>query len=358
MGPEGCLEGPAPAPGYLHRNIVSLKGDRLERCYIVTTTPSIMKSSHLLVLGILTAATVPLAVRADSDSTAVAISARASADYTRPQLPNGSFQPETFAFGKGGVWAGAAKDPTIDKVDFLQVARTIAIPLAHQSYVSSKDPKATKLLIMVYWGTTHAPENAINSVASQNLQLATNAALSANHAEIARFNPSDACAPLQVASSGTSYAIRSPDQIDPDNAMTGAMAAVTAENHTRELADARNASMLGYDAAWDQAVAYKGTPLEFRRKELVDELEQDRYFVVLMAYDFQMMWKDKKPKLLWEARYSIRDRGNDFEKQLAGMTEEASKYFGQNSGGLIRKELPVGRVDIGEQRILAYGSQK
>jgi hypothetical protein len=166
-------------------------------------------------------------------------------------------------------------------------------------------------------------------------------------------------APSQMAqSSTTSYAIRSPGQLDADNAITGAMAAVSAEDRAREQADARNASMLGYDAAWDEAVRYKGTPLDFRRKELADELEEGRYFVVLMAYDFRLMWKEKKAKLLWETRFSIRNRGNDFEKQLSAMSREASKFFGQNSGGLVRRALPVGHVEIGEQKVLDYVGQK
>jgi hypothetical protein len=304
-------------------------------------------------IGALIAA--PLAALGDGDVAAVAISSRSSPGYVRVQLPNGTFQTETFAFGKGGVWEGAAKDATIDKVDFMEVARTIAVPLAAQSYVSNRDPRATKLLIMVYWGTTHAPEHSTNSIASQNLQIANAAALAANTQQVVHFNPADSMAPPTMAqSAATGYAIRSPEQIDMDNAMTGAMAAVSAENHAREQADARNASMLGYDSAWDEAVRYKGTPLDFRRKELADELEESRYFVVLMAYDFQMMWKEKKAKLLWETRYSIRNRGNDFENQLAAMSGEASKYFGQDSGGLVRKALPVGHVDIGEQKILDY----
>ncbi len=304
-------------------------------------------------LGALVA--LPLAAFGDGDAAAVAISSRASPDYVRPQQQNGTYQAETFAFGKGGVWEGAAKDETLDKVDFMEVARTIAVPLAAQGYVSSRDPKATRLLIMIYWGSTHAPEHSTNSIASQNLQIASAAAMAANNAQVAHFNPADSMAPPTMAqSAATGYAIRSPEQIDMDNAMTGAMAAVSAEEHARELTDARNASMLGYDTAWDEAVRYKGTPLDFRRKELADELEESRYFVVLMAYDFQMMWKEKKPKLLWETRYSIRNRGNDFEKQLAAMSGEASKYFGQDSGGLVRKALPMGRVDIGEQKVLDY----
>jgi hypothetical protein len=37
------------------------------------------------------------------------------------------------------------------------VAQTIAVPLASQNYVPAKDPKSTRLMIMVYWGTTIAP---------------------------------------------------------------------------------------------------------------------------------------------------------------------------------------------------------
>jgi hypothetical protein len=319
----------------------------------------VMKHTLRFIVGGAVAIAAPLAAFGDSDTAAVAISARTSPDYVRPQLPNGSFQAETFAFGKGGLFAGAAKDATIDKVDFMEVAKTVAVPLAGQSYVSSNDPKATKLLIMVYWGTTHAPEHSTHSAASQNLQIANAAALGANNPQVAHFNPADSMAPPTMAgTASTGYAIRSPEQIDMDNAMSGAMAAVSAEDRAREQADARNASLLGYDTAWDEAAGYKGTPLDFRRKELLDELEEGRYFVVLMAYDFQMMWKQKKAKLLWETRYSIRDRGNDFEKQLAAMSAQASKYFGQNTGGLIRKAIPMGRVDIGEQRVLADESQK
>ena len=180
----------------------------------------------LKLLGMLAAAAMPLVGLGDGDGAAVAISTRASSDYVRPQLPDGAFQAETFVFGKGGVWAGVAKDPTIDKMDFMEVARTVASPLARQGYISGRDPKATKLLIMVYWGTTHAPEHATDSIASQNLQVANEAALAENRAQVAHFNPADSMAPTQMSqSSATSYAIRSPDQIDAYNAMTGAMAA-------------------------------------------------------------------------------------------------------------------------------------
>jgi hypothetical protein len=213
---------------------------------------------------------------------------------------------------------------------------------------------------MVYWGTTDAPEHATESGASQNLAATSAAAMAASGAlQVARFRPQDSMAPTQLTQSGTpGYAINTPAQIDLDGAFSGAMAAVAAENRDRDLLDARNASLLGYDTELDLAVEYKGTPLEFRRRDIVDELEHRRYFVVLMAYDFQMMWRKKKAKLLWETRYSVREQGNDFGKQLAAMTQDAAGYFGRNSGGLIRKSLPEGHVDIGEGKVLDYVAQK
>jgi hypothetical protein len=70
-----------------------------------------------------------------------------------------------------------------------------------------------------------------------------------------------------------------------------------------------------------------------------------------------MMWKEKKAKLLWETRFSIGEKGNDFGKALAAMAGSAGPYFGRNSGQLIHKPLPEGRVDVGPVRTLAFDPQ-
>jgi hypothetical protein len=283
---------------------------------------------------------------------AVAISSNASSDYVRPRLANGLPQPETFAFAKGGLWKGT-EGGTKDMPDFLEVAKTIAKPLASQGYLSGGNPKTTKLLIMVYWGTTRTPEHSTDSAASQNLQVASAAALAANHAQAVHFNPNDNMAPQQMAqTSTTSYAIRSPEQVDADIAMTSALAAVAAEDNQRYQLDEQNANMLGYDRLWNGTAQSKGTALEYRQQDLLNELEAHRYFVVLMAYDFQRMWKEKKVKQLWETRFSVREQGNDFSKQLAGMTESAARYFGRNSGKLVHSPLPQGRVEVGPIKTL------
>jgi len=296
---------------------------------------------------------------AEDDGGPVAISSRASSEYVRTRLANGSPQPETFAFAKGGVLNGT-EGGTADMLDFIKVATTIARPLASQSYVSGHDPNTTKLLIMVYWGTTRTPEHSSSSTANQILEDASAVALAANHPQAVHFNDMDSCAPAQLSqASTTSYAIRDPSQIDADSAMTSALAVSAAEDHQRSQLDAKNANMLGYDSSLVESTNYAGTPLEVRRRDLLDELEARRYFVVLMAYDFQMMRKQKKAKLLWETRFSIREQGNDFNKELEAMAAAAAAYFGKNSGTLVHRPIPEGRVEVGPIRTLAqYSTQK
>jgi hypothetical protein len=288
------------------------------------------------------------------DEEAIAVSAKTSPDYIRQRLSDGSFQPESFAFAKGGALKNTEAGTT-DMLDFIEVAKTIARPLGQQGYLPAKDAKTTRLLIMVYWGTTRTPVNPTNSVSSQNLASATAAAFSANHVQTVRYNPSDSMAPQQVSMAPTTasnYSIQTPEQIDADNAMTGALAAAAAEDNSRIQLDGQNARMLGYDSLWDATLDSNGTALEYRRQDLLSELEAHRYFVVLMAYDFQELWKHKKARLLWEARFSVRERGDDFSKELAGMAEGASRYFGQDSGKLVRTPLREGRVDLGAIKIV------
>jgi hypothetical protein len=292
------------------------------------------------------------------DAEAVAIESKVSTDYVRSKDASGKPVAETFAFAKGGVWRSGAAG-TKDPLDFMKVARTIAGPLASQNYVSSKDPKTTKLLLVVYWGTTRVPDSATSSVAGENLQAASQAAMSANHAQPVRFNAGDSCAPNQMAQTNTiNYTVMTPDQIDSDNAMSAAMSMSSSVEHQRNLIDEQNAMMLGYDSWWAESAQFKNTPQDYRRGDMLAELEARRYFVVLMAYDFQMIWKEKKPKLLWETRFSIREDGDDFDKHLEAMTASAAAYFGQDSGKLVHKPLPEGRVDVGEIKNLAFQDAK
>jgi hypothetical protein len=300
----------------------------------------------------------------DSGENIVVVSSRVSDGYVRTKLSNGSYQPESYAFGNGGHMTGAVSDSMIDNLTFMDVAQSIAGPLARQSYVPAKDPKTTRQLVMVYWGRTRTSERLDDSVAAQALQQANAKATGAKSAlkEQQAQAYAKISAPIGPMVCGrfdpTMSASLVADQIDEDNSSAGALALVAAENRSREQIDARNASLLGYDSWWAATEGSKGTSLEHRRQDMIDELEQDRYFVILMAYDFQAIWKQKKHLLLWETRLSVRQRGVDFDKQLPLIVQNASRYFGRDSHGLIHEDIPAGHVDIGALQSLGPVAEK
>jgi hypothetical protein len=274
-----------------------------------------------------------------------AVSSSASKDYVRLKRADGTYPPESFAFAEGGAWKGTMKDQTIDNLKFTDIAHMIAVPLASQNYIAATDPKTAKLLIMVYWGTTHAPENASDTPAYQRLREATR---SANIAmQQLKDQSQSGGGSSSVSQLMTLRALKS-NYESAEGQMEAAQDSVQNEDEIREKEDFLNAKMLGYDSWWEKSLGdHRGTALQSSRQDLLDELEEDRYFVVLMAYDFQLLWKEKKHKELWEVRFSIRQRHHEFDKDLPTMAQYAAQYFGQDSHGLVHKEIPTGRVEVG-----------
>jgi hypothetical protein len=324
---------------------------------LVPLVPRRIRAAVLLAAGF---AAVPAprarALNFGGESDITAVSSSASKDYVRLKRADGSFPPESFAFAEGGAWKGTMKDETIDPLKFTDIAHMIAIPLASQNYIAARDPKTAKLLIMVYWGTTHAPENASDTPAYQRLTEATRSA------NIAMQQLKDGSASGGGGSAVSQLmalrALKS-NYESAESQMEVAQDSVQNENDIRDKEDFLNAKMLGYDSWWEKSLGdHRGTALQSSRDDLLAELEEDRYFVVLMAYDFQLIWKEKKHKELWEVRFSIRQRHHQFDKDLPTMAQYAAQYFGQDSHGLVHKEIPMGHVEVGPVQSLGAVSGK
>jgi hypothetical protein len=281
--------------------------------------------------GLWLAGASPL-VAADDSSEITAVFATIANGYERAKLPDGTFKPETYTFGEGGFMGIPLGDKSVDGKSFMAIVQTIAPSLSRTGYVSCHDPVKTDLLIMVYWGTT-------------GTDARTSGGYNIGAAPIPSPPPPP---PAIVAGNGQVVVVAAappPTQpaSSPEQSAFDAMAG--AQNRQRDRDNLRNAQMLGYDEELGRAAA---RPESRRYLDLVDEVEDTRYFVVLRAYDFQLMWKEKKRKALWEVRYSIRARDHLFDDALSAMTDMASRYFGQESKGLVRREVPVGRVKLGE----------
>lgn len=294
-----------------------------------------------------------IATAAEADDV-VAVYASISPDYTRTRMASGGFKPETFAFGEGGKIDGVKNDFTIDKLGFMDIARAIAPALAAQAYLpcDPKKPDETNLLIMIYWGTTIGTDNASGS---SEYQIARN--LQPPPRAMPQPPPDGRPGTAMVSDPSTSGMTQQAQEAAiingaADAALQQSLTMTGLANRQRDQQEYENAMILGFLPELKRVEAYKMTALGQRRQDVVDEVAESRYYVVLLAYDFQLLRKTKQRKLMWETRFSIRERHNEFGKQLAGMALSASKYFGQESAGIQRKPLLNGRVDLGETKTL------
>jgi len=285
-----------------------------------------------LMLWLMTLVGPPPAAGAD-DSIATAVYARVGHGYKREQLENGSFKPEYYALSNGGRIAGTTSDITVDRVTYPEVAEIAMRLLAQQNYRYAQSREQAKLLIVLQWGTTIAP-NGTNYSQGVN-QVA------------------------QVMAGGTPQGMGSFDT--PANAADAAvgspfedmMVGLQMENRLRDKINEGNARVLGYLDEINHADGiqrWAGGGDHFN--DLIADVEEVRYYIVISAYDFPELLKQEKKKLLWQTRVSVRAPGNRFDDSFAAMLKGAAKYFGQDSGRLIRGEESKGTVEMGELKYL------
>ncbi len=294
-----------------------------------------MKTAVILAMGMcLAGAAGAPAANAAEDEVLTTVSASANGDYVRPRRPDGSFRPETYVFGQGEYTSGQMRDESIDRFPFPRLAGLLVPYLARQNYVPTKSPEETDLLIVVHWGTTVPADQGFYRFALDGLQGAIRSGQTFGAAP-------DPSSPQRTL----------PQQ--PGEDLTSYLMTLNLANWLRDKANAHNAALLGYMPEMgrlDESMRIGGLGTYYH--DLLSDVEEDRYFVILAAYDFQAAWKHKQRKLLWVTRVSMRAHGNRFDEGLNAMIQSASRYFGQASPGLLRRRVPAGRVDVGEPKVI------
>jgi len=224
------------------------------------------------------------------DTMATSVYARVAEGYKRARLEDGSFKPEYYALSNGGRLDGTSSDKTVDRVDYAQVAEIAQRLLARQNYQYAGNRGQASLLLVLNWGNTLAWSNYKDIPGMEDLR----------------------------------------DQINE-----------------------RSAQVLGYrdglnDADGIQRYAGAGD----RYTDLITDVEEVRYYIMISAYDFRLLSREGKRRLLWQVRVSVRSPGNNFVDSLVPMLKVASRYSGQDSGKLARIEESKGTVEMGDLKFL------
>ncbi len=330
-----------------------------------------MKTMNCRILaGIVALATLATGSVA-AETVATAVYSRISKGYKREKAKDGSFLPEYYVMTEGGRIEGTASDITVDKVTYLEVAGIARQLLATQNYHLAETKEQAKLLLVLNWGSTIAP-NGMHQ--QQNVASLRSAMASLGMDQYRLNNPSDsdagAARPVyegqDLAKNATSGFNRSPQwATNEEMAVVNAAGSVDnsfmqslSDDRVRDRLNEANARVLGYVddlAAANGIHRYAGGG--DRYNDLIGDVEESRYYIVVSAYDFPELLKKNKRKLLWQTRVSVRSPGNSFNDTYLAMLKNASLYFGQNSGKLVRGEGTKGTVELGELKYLGEAKE-
>jgi hypothetical protein len=311
-----------------------------------------MKAGFLALVGL---ALLPGVLRADHTDFVV-INAMASKAYTERKFVNGAAQPESYVFYQGKYFGGLTRDPSMVHTTFMDIAKVLAPNLAKQNYLPTKNVKAADLLIVVDWGTTVTDDTGKKSNPNSSFDL-TDAyqAVRAYNAFVAGGGGMGTAAPTSGDSPTLGSADQALDELTMD-LMQNQAKAMSAQ----KFAEA-NAELLGYTAAMNKQMAVQWASVNGLNSEAeshLADLDEDRYFVILMAYDFQKIRKAGNTNgshPLWSVRMNIRADGNNFTEALPAMSKVAADYFGKQLDDLMSAQTKVGknsRVEIGPVKVL------
>jgi len=294
------------------------------------TTPFLFAASAAA-LGLLTAQ-----AGGGNDAVVTAVFSSVSNGYQRHKQPDGTFQREYYALANGKQAKGLYADPSIDQVAFPEIAQLVMKDLAKQNYAMAENAKSANLLLVVSWGTTVPWDDngggraALDrTIGAMNAVTLTRHALALEKAAAAAGHPD-----LADNARGTAGALNA----EAENDLIGQVLEQQMFNDMRMKANERNARLLGYTAEInrrDNASRLAGLGASY--DDLIKDIEEERYYVVIFAYDFATATKKGERKLLWATRVSIRAQGNRFDDRLKTMLANASGYFGQYSDELIRQ---------------------
>jgi hypothetical protein len=268
---------------------------------------------------------VPSLLTARTDR--VVVSAAAADSYTRESPDGAGPRPESYTFMEGRFFPGNTLSMSLTQTTFHTIARTLAEGLAKQRYLPAPDPLEADLLLMVHWGMTQVYEDPIDPIqATERLNAAFADVRAAGEAnELPYLGELNERLNEQALSEGQQlYSVR------------------------------QNARLLGYNVDLDKEGRHPfGSTSELTMRS---ELSEERYFIIVMAYDYRAI-REKTPKeVLWIARLSLPARGNNFAEALPALSRVGADYFGQRKTSLhrVRTEVGSGRAEtvIGELQVV------
>jgi len=285
---------------------------------------------------------------AGDDALEVTVVGQAAGAYRRQKLPDGTLKPESYAIARGGMVPGTTWDESVDLVRFPVIATVLNRHLARQNYIMATKLDDRDLLIVVHWGSTLGYEG---SNYSQSITRVANAVGVMNATAIRQD------AMKRDAQGGTidEADLLAGDRQRASDHLESALTMIGLENKARDMANLGNAKLLGYLDAINARRDMLFSEINGMSHDLMRDVEERRYYVVVSAYDFRAARDEKKQVLRWVTRISIRASGNSFDERMAQMIAAGAGAFGRRTE-LSRRFYRDPRVELGEVEYLGLAA--
>jgi hypothetical protein len=256
----------------------------------------------------------------------IVVKAVASEDYVKDRARDKSKKVQSYQFMKGRYFSGKTKDKGMESVTFNDIVQDMAQQLVRQNYYPNPVPGEGDLLIVVHYGVTDYEESLEEMMGWTSL-------------EDMGYNDT-------IAGAGSGGSALDGATLDAINNFSFNLNSAGAIGGANEQSEYFKAQLLGMESAYTEHLTIQD---EYDLKHM---LQEERYFVILMAYDYGTV-KAGKPKLLWSTRYSIRAVGQSFADAIKDMNMVAGDYYGKNLKGITKKRATDdSRVEMGEIEVI------
>lgn len=281
----------------------------------------------------------------------VVVSAAASPDYTHRKFNGAAMLPESYVVMQGRYFEGTTIDKSIDRMPFRRVVDYFVPELARREYWPAKSTRDADLVIVVHWGTT------VPRVASREMTARSSPTVDTSTADAAKeINLDAAMHPTIQGNPPDTPGILLAEQMNEgDRQRSMDIQEQLIEQSDRESASLNLAQVLGYSRTMHKFTGGMTTTEE--EKTLRFDMTQERYFIILKAYDLKKLTSrghaaTRQPE--WILHINVHSPGTNFRIALDRMSAAAVNFFGRTTDSVetVRPGERMGKVIVGEPIIV------
>ena len=246
------------------------------------------------------------------NSTRVLTNAWASPEFeARRNSPDGPPRL-TYHFYQGEFHGGLINNKSLAEINIQKIVEILSKDMEAQNFYPADSLREGDMMIVIHWGTTAVQEKWEDLF------------------------------PEDSQDSGS--------EIDEDGIETSSNATRASDLETlNQPSIAQNARLTGIDKALKDKSLMPSDRSEYRQL-----LEEERYFIILAAYDWQALQKEKQRQLLWSCRFSLPSIGTNFVNAVPSLSRAAAPYFGTNLEKIhkTKTHLGWGKTKIGQLEVV------